>query len=151
MLYLVGIASAVQSAGGSSDYSSGGKKKENEAYSMSNDGRFGDVQLLISQKNYEKAYLVLSKLSIVDTDEADRQNLLGFTARKHGELTKAGEHYKNALSIDPKHRGALEYQGELFLMIGQIENAKLNLEKLKKQCWLGCLELSKLQKAIDKH
>lgn len=55
VLYLVGITSAVQSAGGSSDYSSGGKKKENEAYSMSSDGRFGDVQLLISQKNYEIA------------------------------------------------------------------------------------------------
>ncbi len=135
----------------SSSYSSDGTKKENDAYSMSSSGRFGEAEVLINQKNFDKAYLVLSKLSIVGKDEADRQNLLGFTARKNGRLETAKEHYKNALTLNPKHRGALEYQGELFLMLGKIEEAKLNLVRLKEQYWLSYIELTKLQKAIDKY
>ena len=83
-------------------------------------------------------------------DEADRQNLLGFTARKYGELDKAASHYIRALEIDPKHKGALEYQGELFLALGQMEKALNNLRLLKSQCQLGCLEVTQLQAAIDK-
>ena len=35
-----------------------------------------------------------------------------------------------ALEINPKHVRALEYQGELFLQLGKVADAKLNLEKI---------------------
>ena len=60
----------------------------------------------------------------------------------------AGVHYKRALEINPKHKGALEYQGELFLMHGNKEAAQANLAKLDKICWLGCDVYDDLKKAI---
>jgi predicted Zn-dependent protease len=140
------------SAGGETSPSSNkAEKKESSNYSKTSMGRFGDVKKLIYQKEYSTAYLELVSLPLKSKDEADRQNLLGFTARKDGKLETASVHYKNALNIDPNHRGALEYQGELFLMLGQMDDALKNLQKLKKQCWIGCLELTKLEAAISNY
>ena len=128
-----------------------GEKKESSSYSKTSMGRFGEAKKLIYQKEYSSAYLELISLPLKSKDEADRQNLLGFTARKDGKLETASGHYKNALNIEPDHRGALEYQGELFLMLGQIDNARKNLQMLKKQCWIGCLEATKLETAISNY
>jgi predicted Zn-dependent protease len=140
------------SAGGETSPSSNkAEKKESSSYSNKSMGRFGEAKKLINQKEYSSAYLQLTSLPLKSKDEADRQNLLGFTARKDGKLETASVHYKNALNIDPDHRGALEYQGELFLMLGQMDDARKNLQKLKKQCWIGCLELTKLEAAISNY
>ena len=76
--------------------------------------------------------------------------MLGFSYRKSGNLDEAAKHYDKALGLDPKHKGALEYQGELFLMLGDKGAAEENLEKLDKICWLGCEELDELRTAIRK-
>ena len=62
--------------------------------------------------------------------------------------TKRREYYKSALALDSKHKGALEYQGELFLLLGDKAGAEKNLQKLDKICWLGCSELDDLRTAI---
>ena len=80
--------------------------------------------------------------------EADKYNLLGFTARKSGDLNAAAEYYKKALEINPKHIQALEYQGELYLQLGEMEKAKKNLEKIKTICWFICKEKKMLEEAI---
>jgi len=85
---------------------------------------------------------------LTPSKEADKYNLLGFTARKGGDLKAAAEYYKKALEINPKHIQALEYQGELFLMLGDKVSAERNLQKLDKICWLGCSELDDLRTAI---
>ena len=79
---------------------------------------------------------------------ADKYNLLGFTSRKSGDLNAAAEYYKKALEINPKHIQALEYQGELYLQLGEIEQAKKNLEKIKTICWFICKEKKMLEEAI---
>ena len=66
-----------------------------------------------------------------------------------GELEKSSYHYEKALSINPKHLGALEYQGELYLALGDIESAKENLVKIDDICFTQCSELKQLKKAID--
>ena len=93
---------------------------------------------------------MLKKMKKVITDEADRLNLLGFTARKSGDLNTAGDYYQQALALNPKHTGALEYQGELFLQLGKIDLAKANLAKIDKICWLPCNAERELKKAIEK-
>lgn len=68
------------------------------------------VEQLIYGKKYKKA---IKKLKIMDnqfTNNADVQNYLGFSYRKMNELGKSATHYKNALRINPRHLGALEYQ-----------------------------------------
>ena len=42
------------------------------------------------------------------------------------------EYYKKALELDPEHLGAIEYQGEMYVDLGQKENALNNLALLKK-------------------
>ena len=97
--------------------------------------------------------IAISKLKKAEQsakDDADIQNLLGFSYRKSGNLDEAAKHYDKALGLNPKHKGALEYQGELFLMLGDKAAAEDNLEKLDKICWLGCEELAELRTAIEK-
>ena len=59
--------------------------------------------------------------------------------------------YQRALKLDPKHRGALEYLGELYLDMNQIDNAEKQLAALKRACpWIGkCEEYEDLKKAVD--
>lgn len=58
-------------------------------------------------------------------------------------------YYRKALDIDPGHKGALEYQGELYVELGQIDKATENLEKLNRICSSGCEEQEDLKAAID--
>ena len=105
---------------------------------------------LIAAGKYQEAILPLRSAEKSAQNDADIQNLLGFVHRKTGELDAAGGYYQRALEINPKHKGALEYQGELFLMRGEKDAAHANLEKLDKICWMGCNEYDALRKAIAK-
>jgi len=56
--------------------------------------------------------------------------------------------YERALWLDPDHRGALEYQGELFLLLGDVDKAEANLAHLEKVCPDDCEEAEELAEAI---
>lgn len=84
-------------------------------------------------------------------DAADLHNELGFTHRKLRQLDRAFEHYRRALAIDPKHRGAHEYIGEAYLMLGDLDGADRHLAALRAICVLPCPELLDLQQAIAAH
>ena len=84
-------------------------------------------------------------------EAADLHNELGYTLRKLGRLEQAFEHYKRALAIDPRHRGAHEYIGEAYLMTGDLANAEKHLTALRSICTLPCEEMRDLQAAVDAH
>jgi len=84
-------------------------------------------------------------------ESANLHNELGYTFRKLGRLEKAFEHYKRALSIDPRHRGAHEYIGEAYLMVGDVASAEQHLEALRSICTLPCEEMRDLQAALEAH
>jgi Flp pilus assembly protein TadD len=84
-------------------------------------------------------------------DAADLHNELGYSHRKLRQLDKAFEHYKRALAIKPEHRGAHEYIGEAYLMVGDVASAQKHLAALRSICLLPCDELQDLQKAIAQH
>ena len=109
---------------------------------------YSKALVLIKNKSYDEAIVKLKQAEFAAKKDADIQNLLGFAHRKSGKLVAAATYYKSALALDPKHRGALEYQGELFLMLGDKASAEKNLQKLDKICWLGCSELDDLRTAI---
>ena len=134
------FASLPAVAAGGGDYSSTAGKP----------AAYNEAVALIKAENYLDAITKLKKAEENAKDDADIQNLLGFSYRKSGNLDDAAKHYDKALDLDPKHKGALEYQGELFLLLGDKAAAEENLEKLDKICWLGCDELDKLRAAIEK-
>ena len=145
------VPSTIFSAGANTASSSStSTKSETSRYGKQSTGRFNEAKSLISKKKFYESYLILLTLPTKSKDEADRQNLLGFSARKSGQLGKAANHYERALKIDPKHKGALAYQGELFLLAGQKSKAENNLNLLKVECPLGCLEVTELEAAINK-
>jgi tetratricopeptide (TPR) repeat protein len=78
----------------------------------------------------------------------DACSLLGFALRKSGQRDQALVYYNKALELDPAHKGTLEYQGELFVELGQIDKAKQNL-KLDRICTASCKEAEDLKEAIE--
>jgi tetratricopeptide (TPR) repeat protein len=84
-------------------------------------------------------------------DAADLHNELGYSHRKLRQMDKAFEHYKRALAIKPEHRGAHEYIGEAYLMVGDMASAEKHRDALRSICLLPCEELQELQKAIAEH
>ena len=84
-------------------------------------------------------------------DAANLHNELGYAHRKLRQFDPAFVHYKRALAIDPRHRGAHEYIGEAYLMVGDVASAEKHLAALRSICLLPCDELNDLRKAIDTH
>ena len=88
-----------------------------------------------------------------DPGSADWNNLMGYSLRKAdpGNLAEAEKYYNEALRIEPKHRGALEYSGELYLMTGNLAMAEQRLATLDKACFLPCEEYTDLKKAVARY
>jgi Flp pilus assembly protein TadD len=106
---------------------------------------------LLRDKRYEQAAQALQAANAADV--AEWNNLLGYALRKKSppDLAAAETHYKRALEIDPKHRHAMEYYGELFLMKGDLAGAEAMLKRLDKACFFGCEEYDDLKKAIERY
>ena len=143
------VSFAAMSGGSSSSSTSYSSSSSDDSGPYSPTSRFKDINKLIKLEKFAEAHKMLKSLKKVNTDEADRLNLLGFTARKSGDLDAAGDYYRQALALNPRHTGALEYQGELFIQLGKIELAKANLAKIDKICWLPCNAERELKKAIE--
>jgi Flp pilus assembly protein TadD len=109
------------------------------------------VREQIAAKNWSGAIDELKRLD--DTGNADWNNLMGYSLRKAPAPDFAGaeKFYNEALRIDPKHRGALEYSGELYLQTGDLARAEQRLAALDKACFLPCAEYSDLKKAIAQY
>jgi Flp pilus assembly protein TadD len=88
-----------------------------------------------------------------DPASADWNNLMGYSLRKAGAANAAESerYYNEALRIDPKHKGALEYSGELYLMMGDLPKAEQRLAALDKACFLPCSEHKELKNAVAKY
>ncbi len=104
----------------------------------------------ISAKLWPQAIAELKKVN--DTSNADWNNLMGYSLRKASPPDLAGSEkfYNEALRIDPKHKGALEYSGELYLMKGDLPTAEKRLAALSKVCTFGCDEYTDLKKAVER-
>jgi tetratricopeptide (TPR) repeat protein len=106
------------------------------------------VRSAIKAKEFKVAIKDLSGMIDAGVQHADVYNLLGFSLRKSGEQKAALTYYAKALDFDANHKGALEYQGELYVEIGEIAKARANLASLEKLCPTGCEEREDLEKAL---
>ena len=110
----------------------------------------------IYNNNYDKSLKLLINLSKNDdlgAKKADIYNLLGFSYRKSSnpDLDKSYDAYMTALEHDPKHAGAHEYLGELYMMRGDQENAMNMLGKLENLVGKNAKEYKDLLKAINSY
>ena len=102
----------------------------------------------VKSANYKKAVKLLNKAVATKPADADAWNYLGFSNRKLKKFDLALSAYQKALAIDPKHRGANEYLGELYLQMDDLPRARERLEKLDDICFFSCEEYDDLKAAI---
>jgi len=107
----------------------------------------GSARAKIKAKDFKSAITELTPI-LATHQHADVYNLMGFSLRKSGDLKQAATFYAKALDFNPEHKGALEYQGEMFVELGEIHKAKVNLARLVTLCPAGCEEREDLEKAI---
>ena len=89
---------------------------------------------LIDDEEYGKAIPLLQKSIQEKGEYADALNLLGYANRKLGDKAKAMTYYTKALNLEPKHLGANEYMGELYLELNNLPKAEERLAVLKGAC-----------------
>ena len=106
------------------------------------------VRAKIKAKDYAAALADLRDI-VEDIQQADVYNLLGFTLRKTGDFKTSLTYYTKALELEPDHKAAREYLGELYVETGNMEKAKEQLAVLNRLCPGGCEEREDLQKAIN--
>ena len=139
LLCIAAILSAPAHAMGDDDGWSGTRKDDDVAA----------AEKKIAAEDFAAAIPLLEKAIKTNPRNADAFNLLAFSQRNLGDYKSAARNYKTALSIDPDHKGALEYQGELFLALDQPERAEANLARLDKICLFACRAYVELKQAID--
>ena len=102
----------------------------------------------VKDKQWAQAIEALRKAERRNPESADLQNFLGFSYRNLKQFDAAFQHYERAIKLEPRHRGAHEYIGEAYLMVGDLANAEKHRAQLQAICLLGCEELEDLDKAI---
>jgi len=118
------------------------------AMSNSDEVKLEDVEKLIAAEDYRGAVMKLDEYTMASPWDADGFNLLGYSKRQLGAYDEAKEAYDRALRLDPEHRGAMEYLGELYLKTGQSQEAEKLLQQLETICGTDCAEYRELAKAI---
>ena len=102
------------------------------------------------EKDWARSQQIMRDALLRDPKNADYHNLYAYAIRKGDKpnLDLVFKHYNEALRINPKHRGAHEYIGEAYLMVGNLAKAKEHLSALDQICFFGCDEYAMLKKAV---
>ena len=104
---------------------------------------------LINTQHYSAAQEALGRAQAAIGPHPDILNYMGFTSRRLGRTDDALAFYQEALSLDPNHRGANEYLGELYLQMGRVDDARRQLARLDRLCAYGCAEREELAQWIE--
>ncbi len=137
------LAFALSTGSAMADSNAGSAASKNKA-----DPNYMQAQQMVDDGQYAAAIPLLEKVLAGDEENADAYNLLGYSNRQLGNNDVALGHYEAALKLNPKHRGANEYLGELYLTLGDLAKAEERLDVLDSACFFGCDEYTELKKAI---
>jgi Flp pilus assembly protein TadD len=121
--------------------------------SSSSDPMMERYSAAAGKQDWKSAAAVMREAVEASPANADYHNLYAYSLRKSGasEMDLVFKHYNEALRIDPKHKGAHEYIGEAYLMVGNVAKAREHLGQLDKLCFFGCSEYNDLKRAISQH
>lgn len=113
------------------------------------DAGFQAAVSTIKAKKFADAIPMLQEVQARFPNSADVNNYLGYTNRKVGNRDAALGFYQAALRINPDHKGAHEYLGELYVEMKDLPKAKEQLAALQKICG-SCEESEDLQRHIQR-
>jgi Flp pilus assembly protein TadD len=105
----------------------------------------------LSGEDWTGAISMLAPAALRDARNADIQNYLGYAYYRLRQLDAAFEHYRLALTLNPRQRSAHEHLGEAYLVVGNLAKAQEHLAALERICLVPCEQYDGLRKAIDKY
>jgi len=145
---VIAAAPALLPGAGAEAASTGNDDSSN---SSSNNSDFDRGQQSFSNGDWQEAITYFKKAVAADAKNAEAYNLMGYSYRRMGEADPAFEAYAKALDLDPRHRGANEYLGQTYLLVGDTAMAQAQLAILKDLCGNQCKETVKLRNAIKRY
>jgi len=113
------------------------------------DGAYVRAVSLINEQRWDDALASLDQAEAAIGPHPDILTYKGYVWRHKGDWAKAESFYHQALAIDPNHRGATEYYGELKVLEGDMGGARSLLARLDASCAFGCAEAEELRHWID--
>jgi Flp pilus assembly protein TadD len=105
----------------------------------------------LSREDWTGAISMLAPVALRDARNADIQNYLGYAHYRLRRLDAAFEHYRLALTLNPRQRSAHEHLGEAYLVVGNFAKAQEHLAALERICLVPCEQYDSLRNAIDKY
>jgi tetratricopeptide (TPR) repeat protein len=114
------------------------------------DSGYTAAERAVKAKQYQDAITKLGAVLAKDPKNVDALNYMAYSHRQLGHYDVALGYYRRALAINPDHRGANEYLGELYIKLGKMQQARTQLAKLRHICGTRCEEFQALQAAIAK-
>jgi Flp pilus assembly protein TadD len=105
----------------------------------------------VDAKDWTSAVERFKRAAVRHPENADVQNYIGYSYRNLKNYDAAFTYYKRAIELDQRHRGAHEYIGETYLLVGDVAGAERHLKALREICLLGCEEMKDLEQAIVKY
>ncbi len=102
----------------------------------------------LAEADWNGAIALFERAALRDPLNADIQNYIGYCYRRMRQLGPAIGHYQRALLLNPRHRGAHEHLGEVYLVLGEPTKAEQHLAALESLCLIPCQEYDDLQRAI---
>jgi Flp pilus assembly protein TadD len=102
----------------------------------------------LGAEDWNGAIAAFEAAALRDPQNADIQNYIGYAYRRLRRLEPAIGHYQQALTLNPRHRGAHEHLGEAYLMLGEPAKAEQLLTALENLCLIPCEEYEDLKRAV---
>jgi tetratricopeptide (TPR) repeat protein len=93
-------------------------------------GRASDKARAAAAKAYKKALAQFEIARRIDPASYEAHTYAGFANRKLGRYDRSLDAYAAALRLKPDYGPAVEYQGEAFLALDRLQDAKLNYLRL---------------------
>jgi tetratricopeptide (TPR) repeat protein len=102
----------------------------------------------LGAEDWNGAIAAFELAALRDPLNADIQNYIGYAYRRLRQLGPAIGHYQQALTLNPRHRGAHEHLGEAYLVLGESAKAEQLLAALGNLCLIPCEEYDDLKRAL---
>ena len=98
----------------------GGSSRPKAVSPKQADPQYTNAVRNIQASKFAEAIPLLEQVVARDQANADAYNWLAYATRRNGDPAKSIGISQQALSLDPKHRGAHEYIGEAYLALNDL-------------------------------
>lgn len=116
-------------------------------------GLVGDKELyaqgraLAVDGHYKEALALLE--AIRNKHDAMVLTMIGYSKRKLGDVDTGMAFYQQALAIEPDNINTREYLGEGYVILGRMDLAQAQLDRIEKVCGTNCEQYEDLSTAMN--